>query len=471
MQTGIRKIDYLLLLALAGTLLILILPGSTVWLGDESRLLGEALNANTEGRLATKSIIGSSWVAYGPPVVWLNQLLLLLTHNPVVIAAVKCLLSVSLAWWGILRLARRLGFSPGAPAALYFCAPYVYFYCRMPWDNVWLMPLGLLFVSCLAGFFRSGKFREAAGMATLLTIMILIHPIALVIGAGTALTLLLLRWKRLLREWWKFLLAGAAALAVLLPYFLRIQGELVSRAGAPLVMTVWEKLAGLLIAFRNLSPFEFTAYFGGFTLPWYLAWIEPAGFAAVGLLTLAGAVAAVRNFRSGQADVFDETAVAALAVYGCYFAGLLLLSYDLQMHYHSVVLAFLLVLAWRGWLELRAWRRPWAVPGLAVLAAAELALSLHFLLMMETNGGTPSPRLGATLERQWEVAQSLTAARRSNPGLAVGIEVESLVRDPFPLAVLIRLAFDRELPPSPVYRRALLRPSADGYGIELWFDP
>ena len=104
-----------------------------------------ALDANEAGRPALEGLADPSGIPRGIPIVWLNQILLLVTSNPVVIVAIKGVVLLGLCWGAILRLAHCLHLPAGPGAALWLCSPFIWFYLRMPWDNIWLLPLSLWF--------------------------------------------------------------------------------------------------------------------------------------------------------------------------------------------------------------------------------------------------------------------------------------------------------------------------------------
>ena len=212
-----KKFDYFLLFAAAATLLALLFPGDTVWLRDEAELMALALDANEAGRPALEGLADPSGIPRGIPIVWLNQILLLVTSNPVVIVAIKGVVLLGLCWGAILRLAHCLHLPAGPGAALWLCSPFIWFYLRMPWDNIWLLPLSLWFAVCAAHFLRDGRMWPVAGAGALFVLMFYLQPVSVVVPLGFAAGGGFFRPELFRREYRKFCAVGAGVLVLLAP--------------------------------------------------------------------------------------------------------------------------------------------------------------------------------------------------------------------------------------------------------------
>ncbi len=94
-----------------------VFPGDVPFLRDEPMLLGDALLANhTPSRIlgislpftpAAHGLQGTRGVAYGPLPLWIYQLLLSLTHNPVAIVSMRAALVSASTALALLWLARH----------------------------------------------------------------------------------------------------------------------------------------------------------------------------------------------------------------------------------------------------------------------------------------------------------------------------------------------------------------------------
>ena len=463
-----KKFDYFLLFAAAATLLALWYPGDTVWLRDEARLIALALDANEAGRPALHGLPGSTGVAYGALIVWLNQLLLLATSDPVVIVAIKGVLLLGLCWGALLRLARCLHLPAGPGAALWFCSPFIWFYLRMPWDNIWLLPMSLWYVVCAAHFFRDGRMSMVVWAGGLFALMFYLHPVSVAIPLGFAAGVLLFRLELFRREWWKFCAVGAGVLIVLSPFLYRCIRGYSPDVGA-IRVSFLTALGGVVKCWQNLTAFGFTDRFApevGLGIPgmWVVLSIPVIVF-----FMILGAIVVIRRWRRKELNTFDRLCVCGGITVVFLAVELLVLRVEPQTHYNSVVAFAWLLLAWRGFTALRGDYRKTAEIVLCAALILELLLLADFSRLVHRYSGGSSEYFGTTLARQWRVVRSLTAAHLANPALTVELEVDRFREEPLPLQVLIRLALRSEKLPDvgPAPRSAKLLPSRSGSGIDL----
>ena len=463
-----KKFDYFLLFAAAATLLALLHPGDTVWLRDEARLMALALDANEAGHPALHGLPGSTGVAYGALIVWLNQLLLLVTSDPVTMVAFKGILLLGLCWGALLRLARCLHLPAGPGAALWFCSPFIWFYLRMPWDNIWLLPMSLWYAVCAAHFFRDGKMMPVVWAGVVFALMFYLHPVSVAIPLGFAAGVLLFRRELFRREWRKFCAVGAGVLLVLSPYLYMCARGYSPGVGAPRV-SFFTALGGVVKCWQNLTAFGFTDRFApevGLGIPgmWVVLSVPVIVF-----FMILGIIAVIRRWRRKELNTFDRLCVCGGIMVFFLAAELLILRVEPQTHYNSVVSFTWLLLAWRGFTALRSDYRKTAQFLLCAALILELLLLADFSRMVHRYSGGSSEYFGTTLARQWRVVRSLTAARQANPALVVELEIDRLREDPLPLQVLIRLALRSgdlpEIVGTPL--RARLLPARSGSGIDL----
>ena len=463
-----KKFDYFLLFALGATLLALLYPGDTVWLGDEARLIGFALDANEAGHPALRGLTGSIGVTYGALVVWLNQLLLLVTSDPVMIVAIKGVILLGLCWGALLRLARCLHLPVGPGAAFWFCSPFIWFYLRLPWDNIWLLPMSLWYVVCAAHFFRDGRMVPVVWAGVLFAAMFYLHPISVAIPFGFAISVLLLRREQFRREYRKFCGIALGILLVLSPYlYMSIKMLWVNvgkRAASYSVL-----LEGLGKVWQNLTALGFSDRFApetGLGIPGLLVLFSVP---VIVFFMILGVIAVIRRWRHREGNTFDCLCICGGITILVYLVELLMLRVKPQPHYNSAISFAWLLLAWRGFTVLRSDYRKTAEILLYAALLLELLFLVDFSRLVHRYSGGSSEYFGPTLARQWLVVRSLTAAHQANPGLVVEMEIERFQADPIPLQVLIRLALRSgdlpEIKGTP--RSAKLLPARSGSGIDL----
>jgi hypothetical protein len=177
-------------LAFAAAMLLVCLlpalwPGDAPWTNDEPHLLAAALDANAAHRPAAMGLFGSYGVPYGPLPTQIYQVLLLVTHNPVFLVAIRGVLTMSLTAAGLLWLSRTLRLPRWfIPAVL--ASPFLWLYSRMLWDNTFAIPAGTLALAAYASFLASGRARSlllAVGcLIGLLSIHFMTAPLVAAIG-------------------------------------------------------------------------------------------------------------------------------------------------------------------------------------------------------------------------------------------------------------------------------------------------
>lgn len=450
----------------AGILLGLLYPGDTVFLRDEALLHALALTANEAGVPASTGLTGTVGASYGALVVWFNQLLLLLTCDPVWMASVKCLIATFLSLAGIVLIARARLLPVAPAAALWFTSPFIWFYNRMPWDNVWLLPLSLLAFAGAARYLRDGRIRDLILCALMLDAMVFLHPVALPVPPGFAVGLGVLRFRARRREWAKLLATGCGALLLIAPYLLRLAREF---AMEPLPPQPWpETIAAACSGIFNLTGIGFLVRFLPETIEIFPEWwLLPGALLIVGL-ALTGLLAFLQAARRKREwHGMDSLCTIALAVIAMSALMTLVLRREHQVHYNSAVTAAYWILAWRGFLALQADYRRTARIVLAVAVTLNLLLIAVSEVYFHRMRGSASPQVGPVLAEQWNAARVLLAAYRKNPNLEVRMEIERFRTSPESLQILIRLAERSPLPEIPAFRRITVAPSPENFGILL----
>jgi hypothetical protein len=149
--------------------------GDISWLQDEPRLLAKAFHSNEHHTIESTGLNGNFGVPYGPLPTQIYQLLLLLTHDPLKIAAIRAALCAGVTAIGLSWLARTLRLNPWFATALVL-APYVWNFNRILWDASFAIPFGTLGVAAYAAFLRSNSGRSMLLAVACMSAMVFIHP-------------------------------------------------------------------------------------------------------------------------------------------------------------------------------------------------------------------------------------------------------------------------------------------------------
>lgn len=167
-------------------------PGEISWLIDEPQLIARAYHANQSGRLAERGLVGNFGVSYGPTATQVYQLLLAVTHDPIVLARLRAGLCAGITALGLLWLARSLQLNPWFAAAV-VVAPYLWVFQRILWDASFAIPVGTIALAAYAAFLRHGRLIMLL-LALFCTLLLpFIHPQNLPLAAPI---LLHMAWRR-----------------------------------------------------------------------------------------------------------------------------------------------------------------------------------------------------------------------------------------------------------------------------------
>ena len=197
----------------AALLPALLWPGDTPWTNDEPLLISAALRADARHLPAARGLAGNFAFHYGPLPTHVYQVLLLLTHDPVALVALRAALCSGVTGLSLLWLARSLRLSPWMAAA-FLLAPQVWLYDRVLWDATFVLPLSALAAAAYASFLRTNRGRPLVATVACLLALPLIHlqilPLVAAIGGH-----MLWRHRPALRKNWRCLAAVAAGIGAL----------------------------------------------------------------------------------------------------------------------------------------------------------------------------------------------------------------------------------------------------------------
>jgi hypothetical protein len=411
-----HKPDYLLGIVLAGCLaLALAFPGDVPWINDEPVFIGRALHANTNGRLAHEGLRGMFGLRYGPVAIWVYQGLLLVSQNPVHLSMMKNFLTLALLVGGLVYFRRHLGL-PKWPILLVFFSPYIYFYNRLLWDNVWIIPLSLLLWCALLGFWQQGGRWYLLAAMTIALVLVHIHLMALLVVVPISLSILIFD-RRWLRSHPTFSgLCALLALAACLPYL---------RSTIPDATIALSQREGffesLLAGLSGAGLFSFL-HFGDYFIPEiygrsffidakltrmlvslsalvFLPWL-------IGMLGGAGRL--IKKQKAGEpCSVADRLTAVALMSIATYTAFFVVTGHPHHPHYgNSVWFAYFLII-WQGIdIGMRA-ASPWIKGVLAVQMPVLAAMLTMTVLFIHRNGGNQGIHYGPTTATQINVVRTI----------------------------------------------------------------
>ena len=392
-------------------------PADAPWINDEPGLIYKALRANQAGELETVGLMGSVGFPYGPHVTWIYQGALLLTHDLVAIVVVKSLLTAAILLWGLLEIGRAANLRRPI-ALLALLSPFLFFYGRVLWDNVFLLPASaLLFAAAARCFRRPSLLWWSLGVFSAY-LLFHIHLMSMFVIVPALAILPLACWPWLRENWGKALAPVAVAVAASYPY----ASILLAReySGGALKPELWLRL---LASLSGIQLYSFGGFFEYFA-PEY-AGAAPAGLAVLkglallclplygaGLVICAAALTGAIGRRSlGPRDWMDALALGCVGA-AAVFAVAVGLDRQHPHHLNSIGLPVFYFL-WRAVDRYgdRRWMR--AVTG--VYATSMALLLLLFAVHIHRNAGNRSRHYGPTLGNQIEIAREIARSGAPRP--------------------------------------------------------
>jgi hypothetical protein len=431
----------IVLAALAGLMAIQVLrPGDIPFLNDEPNLIGSALVANQGGRLAEKGLVGSFGLAYAPVCVWIYQALLLVTRDIVSLAAIKIALVWLAVWIAVARLAVRTGLSPW-PLLLIPLSPYLAFFQRLLWDNVFLIPVSIGMVAVLAGFLVRPSVRAFTVWAALAVLAFHVHVLGAVPIAACALTLFVFRRDWLLEQRGKVAVVLVAALLVSARFLYAIVAERGEAGHAHPAFA--HSLEGTTEAFLLWSHAGFEFFVPAFyrdlpgghflqVIPGWLAFLAGVAALAGFLVESARRRLPLRDWPLDRQLAFLAVAMLLLQV-----ALLLVLRLEPLWHYFNGVWFATFYVLWWGFdrVRLHLWARALLLLQIATVGALTFLLAQH----VHAHHGDRNQAYGATLANQLDVARAVVARRPKS----IERRVANYAQFPHALQVLVLLEADR----------------------------
>jgi hypothetical protein len=447
---GEGRVYFLLALVLLAVVPAVILPGDAPFINDDAWLLLNALSANDAGILATAGLTGTKGVRYGPLPTWIYQLILLITHDPVMIVLLHAVLlagTIALAVYGISRVTGLwLWFS-----AILVASPYLWFYERLIWDNSFNLAFTTL------ALFSYGLFlvrRSRASLATSVAMLfatLLVHPMSIAFVVPIALHMVVFERRSLWKNAW--LLVPILLLLAGLSWKYWSNVVMVSPStGFDQKASFWD---GFLFAFSGARILGATGlgYFIG--EGWDAG--QPVHAAVVVSAVLfvfwwAGifltGIKVIRAFQHRTGSILDHLSGIALAIIPAQALLDGFMHASGHPHYHNATWIADALLAWIAVDALVKWRPPIgrnaAVGAVVLLIIAVVSVNGEMLVALHAHGGTRGIHYGTTLANELQVVREM---ERYSPDTPVLTDVPQFEQFPHVLGVLRALAPPQE-PPS-----------------------
>ena len=199
-------------------------PGDTTFIADEPVLLQTALTLNHRpGVFLGMHLPFSLCIAtqlrpthglfYGPAAVWVYQVLLAVTYNPLAIVVLHAFFLAGMTAFALAWLAKSIKVSPWLAVAT-MLSPWLWIYHRMLWDNNLCVPLAAMMLAGYADFTNSRRGISLFVCGVCAALLPLIHPMALAIVAALAVEAVVFQFGALLKKKWS-LLAGIVVVNIL----------------------------------------------------------------------------------------------------------------------------------------------------------------------------------------------------------------------------------------------------------------
>lgn len=442
MNTGRKtsEILFIVFLAILG-LIPLIWPGDAPWINDEPRLIQIALDAHRTGDWPSHGLWGSRGFQYGPFPAWTYTAALYAVDDLIDLVRLKTFLTVVLTAAAIFWLARSIPFLNPWIGSVAFLSPYLWFYSRILWDNVFLIPLSALTVAAYVSFCVAARAWKLWIVALGMTCLFLTHLMSVAVIAP-----ILIHAAVFYRVWLgqhkRILLAQFAAATILSAGYLRHLLTTSPAAVSAHTQSIWRGWLFPFLGGEFFSAFGIDYFFGA---DWYVSgspWVVFFGiftWIAVGV-TWMGMAEALRRIRDGivSAAARDGSfhmsllAVSALGTQ-CILDGVCR-TYG-HPHYFNATWVFFL---YCFWLALSLANSPSAQAPLPIpmklVYVASMGIVLGFLILnVHHSGGTRTVHYGAPIQNQIELARILNTYY---PDSKVVTDVANYTYFPHALAVI-----------------------------------
>jgi hypothetical protein len=415
-------------------------PGDAPWVADEPLLVHGALYMNsTPGHFwgmplpfspAPYGLLGTHGVHYGPLAVWIDQIFLAFTHDPIVMVAVRAGVVAIVNALALFWLTKSLRVTPWL-AVVIMLSPWLWIYCRQLWDNSLCVPLSAMLLAAYADFIvrrRAWSLRLAVLCGMLL---LLVHLMAIALIAAIGLHLCAVEFRSIWRFKWSLLAIVASVTAISWQYwYYLLHNHAVEVPGGT---SPWRGYFFPLLGAHHLTASGLENNLGDAWAanrsPVFLIarWISLGAFPAVWvgmILALPGLWRVLRLL--SKADGIDQIFAVAWAavIFQAALDGLQHV-YDGPHYFNAtwiVYAAFLLRVARHA--------PAWAI---ATYAAALLLVTITIAVSVAENAGMRSANYDSDL---WEQIQAVRDIEKYSGDSPINIDIAAWTRHPIALTTL-----------------------------------
>ncbi len=454
---GGGRVYFILTLVLLAVIPAVILPGDAPFINDDAWLLLNALGANDAGALATAGLMGTKGVRYGPLPTWIYQLMLLVTHDPVVLVLLHAVLlagSIALAVYAVARVTKLYPWF----AAVLVVSPYLWFYDRLLWDNSFNLALTALALSSYGAFLSHRSRIALTATVVLLFAAVLVHTMSIAFVVPMAAHMAIFERRALWRNKWLLLPVLLLLVGLSWEYwrdFARGPVQSGFDQAEPFYQSFLFALTGArLLGATGLGYFVGEGWEAGnpIVVPVVISsLLFPFAWAGICL----AAVRIIQAIRRRSAEVLDHLAGIALATVAIQSLLDGFAHASGHPHYHNATWIAHALLAWIAFDALAKLRVPLgriiARNTAVLLVVALTTVTVWMLITLHASGGARTIHYGTTLSNQLEVISDTGRYSQDTPVLT---DVPQFELFPQALGVLRILA---PPPPSPaIAARTLL---------------
>ena len=432
---------FLLTLFCVGLIFLFLFPGDGIWINDEPLFIGKAYACNLASRWETRGLMGAVGMVYGPQAVWIYQILMLFSENLIILLFLKTLLFVVAVYYAAYKISRLTKLNILSFGILLTMSPYIYFYSRMLWDNVFLIPLSMLSFAYFLEFCSTRRWFAWASALFFAYFSLYLHPMSITwlitmvfVVSIYCRHFFLERYRRLIIFFMSVLLPALPFLYNLIKHFSPSHGERIS---------IYDAFLTIFTVGRNLTFYGFFDYF----VPEYLEAYPFMAFSLkicsfLQLIFVTGMIVSV--FYLLLKNHKKYLSIYNFALFSCFFlllfhsAVILILRRFPHPHYNNDVTFALIFIVWYGVDYFFKIKKVKYIIYLFFLLS--LILLINFITLVHINQGTRGIHYGATLSNQCDVAEKVFKSSRKYKRLTLNYSTIGNYRlFPHAFSVLLQL--------------------------------